>query len=41
MNELLQKVLTDPAARKAEDIPALASSMADTFSPWADGEASS
>ncbi|MDB5165059.1 MAG: hypothetical protein JWL89_685 [Candidatus Saccharibacteria bacterium] len=36
MNELLQTVLTDVSARDAASMPDLASSMAETFTPWAD-----
>lgn len=34
MNELLQKLLTDPATRDG-DLPALAADMAEEFLPWA------
>lgn len=39
MSELLQLVLTDASARDNSQLPALASSMASDFAPWADAPA--
>jgi len=36
MSELLQRVLTDAAARDGITMPTLASGMAEKFLPWAD-----
>jgi hypothetical protein len=35
MNELLQKVLTDKAARTLATLPIVAANNASTFLPWA------
>lgn len=40
MSELLQQVLTDTASRSGEELPQIASNMAEQFLPWGGLESS-